>query len=120
MLRSHKIRSTFYTEITLRKLLCKQKYRVATEDKNNIVYKIDYSKCQVVYFGESKRSLKLRSNEHKRSVRNCDCDKNEIAKLQLFLIRRFYCFRKGPHISFKYVQHNHLHYPMMGEVSAKT
>ena len=32
------------------------------------------------YYGESKRSLKSRSDEHKRSVRNCDCDKNEIAK----------------------------------------
>ena len=29
---------------------------------------------------ESKRSLKSRSDEHKRSVRNCDCDKNEIAE----------------------------------------
>ena len=80
ILRSHKIRSTFYTEMTLRKLLCKPKDRVATEDKNNIVYEIDGSNCQAVYFGESKRSLKLRSDEHKRSVRNCDCDKNEIAK----------------------------------------
>ena len=35
---------------------------------------------QAVYFGESKRSLKSRSDEHKRSVRNCDCDKNGIAK----------------------------------------
>ena len=80
ILRSHKIRSTFYTEMTLRKLLCKPKDRVATEDKNNIVYEIDCSNCQAVYFGESKRSLKSRSDEHKRSVRNCDCDKNEIAK----------------------------------------
>ena len=45
ILRSHKIRSTFYTEKTLRK-----------------------------------RSLKSRSDEHKRFVRNCDCDKNEKAK----------------------------------------
>ena len=66
ILRSHKIRSTFYTEMTLRKLLCKPKDRVATEDKNNIVYEIDWSNCQAVYFGES--------------TRNCDCDKNEIAK----------------------------------------
>ena len=29
---------------------------------------------------ESKRALKLRSDEHKRSVRNSNCDKNEIAK----------------------------------------
>ena len=59
ILRSHKIRSTFYTEMTLRKLLCKPKNRVATEDKNTIVYEIDCSNCQTVYFGESKRSLKL-------------------------------------------------------------
>ena len=80
ILRSHKIRSTFYTENTLRKLLCKPKDQVATEDKNNIVYEIDCSNCEAVYFGESKRSLKSRSDEHKRSIRNCDCDKNEIAK----------------------------------------
>ena len=60
ILRSHKIRSTFYTENTLRKLLCKPKDRVATEDKNNIVYEIDCSNCEAVYFGESKQSLKSR------------------------------------------------------------
>ena len=53
----------------MRKLLCKPKDRVATEDKNNIVYEIDCSNCEAVYFGESKRSLKSRSDEHKRSVR---------------------------------------------------
>ena len=78
ILRSHKIRSTFYTEMC--KLLCKPKDRVATEDKNNIVYEIDCSNCQAVYFSESKQSLKLRSDEQKRCIRNCHCDKNEIAK----------------------------------------
>ena len=72
ILRSPKIRSIFYT--------CKPKDQVATEDKNNIVYEIDCSNCEAVYFDESKRSLKSRSDEHKRSVRNCNCDKNEIAK----------------------------------------
>ena len=43
ILKSHKIRSTFYTENTLHKLLCKLKFRVTTEDKNNMVYHIDYS-----------------------------------------------------------------------------
>ena len=81
ILRSHKIISTFYTEMTCkRKLLCKPKDRVATEDKNNIVHEIDCSNCQAVYLGESKRSLKSPSDEHKRSVRNCDYDKNETAK----------------------------------------
>ena len=80
ILRSHKIRSNFYTENTLTKLLCKPKDRVAKEDKNNIIYEINCSNCEAVYFGESKRSLKSRSVEHKRSVRNCNCDKNEIDK----------------------------------------
>ena len=80
ILRSHKIRSTFYTENTLCKLLCKPKDQVATEDKNNIVYEIDCSNCEAVYFGESKQSLKFRSDEHKRSASNCDCDNNKIAK----------------------------------------
>ena len=80
ILKSHKIRSTFYTENTLRKLLCKPKGRVATEDKNNIIYEIDCIICAAVYFGESKRSLKSCIDEHKISVRNSNCDKNEIAK----------------------------------------
>ena len=48
ILRSHKIRSTFYTGNTLCKLLCKPKDRVATIDKNNIVYEIDCSNCEAV------------------------------------------------------------------------
>ena len=59
-------------------LLCKPKDQLTTEDKNNIVYEIDCSNCQAVYFGESKRSLKSRSDEHKISA--SDCDKNEITK----------------------------------------
>ena len=80
ILRSHKIGLTFYTENTLRKLLCKPNDRVATEDKNNIVYEIDYSKCEAVYLGESNQSLKSRSDKHKRLFRNCNCDKNKIPK----------------------------------------
>ena len=49
----HNIRSHFYAEKTLRKNLCKPRDRVATEDKRNIVYKIDCSNCESVYFGES-------------------------------------------------------------------
>ena len=57
ILRSHKIRSTFSTENTLQKLFCKPKDRVATEDKNNLDYQIDCSKCEAISFGESKQSL---------------------------------------------------------------
>ena len=45
-----------------------------------MVYDIDCSNCQAVFFSEYKWSLKSRSDEHKRSIRNCNCDKNEIAK----------------------------------------
>ena len=80
ILRSHRIRSTFYTENTLHKLLCKPKDQVVTEYKNSIVCQIDCSNCEAVYLSESKRSLKSCSDEHKRSARNCDYDKNEIDK----------------------------------------
>ena len=64
----------------MRKLLCKHEDRVATEDKNNIAYEIDCIYCEAVYFGQSERSLKLHFDEHKGTVGNCDCDKNEIAE----------------------------------------
>ena len=81
ILRSHKIRFTFYFNSTLRKLLCIPKDRVATEDKKNIVYETAVTGPPGP--GGSKWSLKSRSNEHKRSNKNCDCDKNEIAKHSL-------------------------------------
>ena len=71
----------------MRKLLFKPKDRVATEDKNSIVYETDCCNCEAVYFGESKQSLKSRVDERKRSVRNCDCDKNEI-KLQNTVVKK--------------------------------
>ena len=59
ILRSHKIRSMFYTESTYCKLFCKSKDQVATKDKNSIVCKIDHSNCEEVSFDESKQSLKI-------------------------------------------------------------
>ena len=85
ILRSHKVRPTLYTESTLRKLFCKPNDQLATEDKKKkkIVCEINFSNCETVYFRESKRSLKSRSNEHKRSVRNCDCEKERNCKTLL-------------------------------------
>ena len=68
--------------------LFEQGYRITSFDKiewlkkikNNIAYKIDCSDCEEVYFSESKQPLKSRWGEQKRSVQNCDCKKNEIAK----------------------------------------
>ena len=78
ILKSHKIGSTFYTESTFCTLFCKPKDRVATEDKNNVVYEIDCNNWEAVYFDESQRSLKSCLDEHKRSVRNCNCKKTKL------------------------------------------
>ena len=78
-----KTRSSFYTKSTLHKLICKQKDWRATEDKNNSVYEIECSKLETVnYFSKSKQTLNPCSDEHNRSVRNCDCENDEIAKLR--------------------------------------
>ena len=83
ILRSHKISSTFYSESTCKsncKPDCKPKDRLAKEYKNIIVYKINCSNSEAIYFGVSKRSLKLRSDELKRSVENCNWEKRETSK----------------------------------------
>ena len=41
---------------------------------------IDFSNCKVVYFGESKPSLRKRSDDHKRSVKNCNGEEIQTAK----------------------------------------
>ena len=61
----------------MRKLLCKPHDRAATEDKSNIADQIDCNNGDAGNFGKSKRPLESRSDEHKRSVRNCDFYKNE-------------------------------------------
>ena len=61
-------------------MICFPTDQVVVEDENNIVNETDWNNCRAAYFCESKQSLKLRSDEHKRSLWNCDCDKNEIIK----------------------------------------
>ena len=80
ILRSLKIRSILYPENTFRKLLCKPKNGMATESKINIAYDIDCSNCEAIFFRKSKPYLNSCSHEHKRSAKNCDCEKNETAK----------------------------------------
>ena len=60
----------FCTESTLCELLCKPKDRLTVERKKVIVYEIDCSNYEAVYFGESKRLIKSRSDEHKIYVQN--------------------------------------------------
>ena len=52
----------------------------AKENKYNIVYQVDCSNCEAVYFGESKQPLKSHSYVSKVSATNCNCENNEIEK----------------------------------------
>ena len=71
-------------------------YSICTaEYKNNIAYEIDCSKCEAVYFGESKRSLK-----------SCSDQKQKICQeLQLWKRKRTICCKR---ISFniQYIKKN--------------
>ena len=76
----HKIKSTFTSKETLRKILSHPKDKqLSQEKKSNVVYQIPCNDCQTVYIGETKRTLVQRVQEHKRTVRNADTSKNEIA-----------------------------------------
>ena len=56
MFKTHKIRSTFYTENTQSKLLCKSKDGVDSEDESNIAYEIDCNNYEAVHLSNSKSS----------------------------------------------------------------
>ena len=59
ILKSHKIKSTFYKKHELLELLSKlNSETLLLIKKYNIVYEIDCTNCQVVSFDESERSLK--------------------------------------------------------------
>ena len=74
----------FLHKDTVRKLLCKPKDWLATEDKNNIVYEIDCTNCKSVYFGEFKRSqcsnLNIAFRWAQRFCQELWLKKNEITK----------------------------------------
>ena len=76
---THKIKRSFYSKETLQKHLSKPKDLIELDKKSNVVYKISCKDCNVSYIGETKRSFKVRTNEHKRAVKNPDVDKNETA-----------------------------------------
>ena len=54
ILDDHNINCTLHITTTLHTLLSHAKDLVASEQRNNVVYKYDYKDCEAVYFGESK------------------------------------------------------------------
>ena len=75
----------------MHKLLCKPIDQATTKDKKITTYETDCCNIEAVYFGESKRFLKLRLDEDKRFFRNKNCQKNQIAKQ---------CYEADPNFSW--------------------
>ena len=73
----HNINCTFYATSTLCTLLSHVKDPVASEQRNNNVYKYDCKDS--VYFGESKRTIAEITKEHTRAVRAADTRRYETA-----------------------------------------
>ena len=80
-LSQHNIKSTFYTAITLRKILPSSEDPIPTEKKHNIIYMLDCKDCDAVYIGESKRAYQTRIGEHISAVRKADTKRYETADL---------------------------------------
>ena len=76
---STKIKSTFYTATTLRKILPSPKDPIPTEKKHNIIYKLGCKDCDAVYIGESKRAYQTRTGEHISAVRKAGTRRYETA-----------------------------------------
>ena len=47
--------------------------------RTNIIYKIKCNVCDFVYYGQTERSLKTRTNEHKRAIAH-NCSNSKIAQ----------------------------------------
>ena len=69
-----------------------------------------------MYSDKSKQSLKSRSDEHKRSVKNCDCDSNSqnVASLNILIhdiINILYYEHGTDQGKFIYVYKHYLNFP---------
>ena len=63
--KKYKIGTTHKPSATIKSLLCNTlKDKVHHMDKSNTIYKFSCGKCEKVYIGETKRSLRYRAHEH--------------------------------------------------------
>lgn len=80
ILTSHKIKTAIKPSSTLRQVLSKPKDAVPNEKKTGVVYEIPCADCDLVYIGETGRSLLTRTKEHIASVRLAKVDNSALAE----------------------------------------
>ncbi|XP_068697119.1 uncharacterized protein [Montipora foliosa] len=75
ILRQHQIKVAFKPLRTVKSLFPRPKAREKVDrSQSGTVYKISYTNCSFVYYGQTERSLKTRITEHKRAVAMFDHD----------------------------------------------
>jgi hypothetical protein len=72
-------RITYYSNYNLRVVLSKTKDVIDKHDRSGI-YKLQRNDCKIGYVGQTGRSIKVKTEEHKRHIRNGDFDKYQFAK----------------------------------------
>ena len=70
ILNKHGFSVSFKTSSTLKKFYSKLKYKVKSEDKSNLIYKINCKNCISTYIGTTGQKLKNRVSQHKSDIKN--------------------------------------------------
>ena len=63
------VKPVFRPNRTLKRELIQVKNRTPEQKQTGVVYKIPCKNCPEVYMGETKRTLKVRLNEHRQAVK---------------------------------------------------
>ena len=65
---------------TISNILTSPKDPIAEHEKSRLVFEIPCADCEFVYVGQTKRDLKSRVAEHKRSVKNAEPEKSALCE----------------------------------------
>ena len=73
ILKQQKVKVAYKPQLTINSLFPRPKERDDSDrQKSGIVYKINCTQCNFVYYGQTERSLKTRIAEHKKAVAGFD------------------------------------------------
>ena len=76
----HNIKVVFSSKETLRRSLCQTAPKTELNETKNCVYEVPCLGCETAYIGQTKRHLKVRLAEHKRSLQMAETSTSGIAQ----------------------------------------
>lgn len=80
MLKNYNINLVTNNKHNISKITGNTKDKIETLEKTNVVYEIPCKDCESRYIGQTKRHLKTRIQEHKRSINHLDNDHTALAR----------------------------------------